>query len=34
VQRRLQVAEVGLDAGQIARYLDIGVADNRHDLSH
>jgi hypothetical protein len=33
VQRRLQVAEVGLDAGQIARYLDNGAADNRHRLS-
>ena len=34
VQRRLEVAEVGLDAGQIARYLDNGAADNRHDLPH
>ena len=34
VQRRLQVAEVGLDAAQIAQYLDNGVADNRHDLAY
>ncbi|MBW3631540.1 MAG: phosphatase [Chloroflexi bacterium] len=32
VQRRLQVAEVELDAAQIARYLDNGAAGNRHRL--
>lgn len=32
VQRRLQVAEVELDAGQIAMYLDNGAADNCHRL--
>jgi hypothetical protein len=32
VQRRLQVTEVALDAGQISRYLDNGSTDNRHRL--